>query len=271
MVNTQEGVTMRYLMLQSSGREAGNTTRALAMVETMLRAEAESRGEPLEVETLQLAQMDLRPCRGCRICFNNGETACPLKDDLLSIKTRMKAADGIVLAGPVYVHDVNGVMKNWIDRMAHVCHRPEFAGKSALLVATTGGTSVKHAVRTMEVALWTWGFRTVGRVGLVTGANMRAEEMMRRHSAVILRGARRLFQDVAQKKKLKPSFLSLMVFRIQQSGWGKSAPGSMDFAYWNDKGWLDTRSCSYFFPHKASPIKVAAARAAGAVTAAFIA
>ena len=258
-------------MLQSSGRETGNTNRALAMVETALRAEAESRGEPLELETFQLAQMDLRPCQGCRICFNKGETACPLNDDLLSIKTRMKAADGIVLAGPVYVNDVNGVMKNWIDRMAHVCHRPEFAGKSAFLVATTGGTSVRHAVRTMEVALWTWGFRTVGRVGLVTGANMPADEMKRRHSAVILRGSRRLVQDVAQKKCMTPSFLSLMVFRIQQSGWRKSAPGSIDFAYWNDRGWLDTRRCSYFFPHKASPIKVAAARAVGAITAAFMA
>ena len=257
-------------MLQSSGREAGNTARAIAMVEDALRAEAGSRGEPLELETLQLARMDLRPCTGCRVCFNKGETACPLNDDLLSIKTRMKAVDGIVLGSPVYVNDVNGVMKNWIDRMAHVCHRPEFAGKSALLVATTGGTSVKHAVRTMEVALWTWGFRTVGRVGLVTGANMPAEEMKRRHSGAILRGAQRLFLDVVQKRSMKPSFLSLMVFRIQQSGWGKSAPGSIDFAYWNDRGWLDTRRCSYFFPHKASRIKVAAARAAGAVTAAFM-
>jgi hypothetical protein len=68
---------------------------------------------------------------------------------------------------------------------------------------------------------------------------------------------------------MKPSFLSLMVFRIQQSGWGKAAPGSIDFAYWNDKGWLDTRRCSYFFRHKASPMTVALARAAGSVTAAF--
>jgi multimeric flavodoxin WrbA len=107
----------------------------------------------------------------------------------------MTAADGIVLAGPLNVHDVNGVMKNWIGRMAHVCHRPEFAGKTALLIATTGGTSVKHALWTMEVALWTWGFRTAGTLGLVTGANMPAEEMERRYSAEILRAARRLFQD----------------------------------------------------------------------------
>lgn len=261
---------MRFLLLQSSGRTAGNTSRALAIVEAALRAEAELGGEPLELETIHLAQMDIRPCTGCRTCFNKGQTACPLKDDLLTIKGRMNAADGIVLAGPVYVHDVNGVMKNWIDRMALVCHRPEFAEKTALLIATTGGTSVKHALRTMEVALWTWGIRTVGKLGLAAGANMPAEEMKQRLSAGIMRAARKLFQDVRRKGYMKPSFLSLMVFRIQQSGWRKSAPGSMDFAYWNDRGWLDTRRCSYFFPHSANPLKVAVARAAGSVTAAFM-
>jgi multimeric flavodoxin WrbA len=263
-------MTVRYLLFQSSGRTAGNTSRALAIVETALRAEAETRGEPLELELVHLAQTDIRPCAGCRICFDKGETACPLKDDLLSIKAQMKSADGIVLAGPVYVNDVNGVMKNWIDRMAHVCHRPEFAGKTALLIATTGGTPVKHALRTMEVALWTWGFRTAGKLGLVTGANMPAEDMKRRHSAAIIRAARRLFQDVHRKAYMKPSFLSLTVFRIQQSGWAKSAPDSIDFAYWNDRGWLDTRRCSYFFPHSANPVKLAIARAAGSVTAAFM-
>jgi multimeric flavodoxin WrbA len=266
----KEGVGVRLLLLQSSGRTAGNTALALGIAEAALRAEAAARGEPLELETIHLAQMDIRSCAGCRTCFNKGETACPLKDDLLSIKERMKAADGILLAGPVYVHDVNGVMKNWIDRMAHVCHRPEFAGKTALLITTTGGTPVQHALRTMQVALWTWGFRTAGTLGLATGAAMPVEEMKRRHSAVIGRAARKLFQDVRRKAFMKPSFLSLMVFRIQQSGWGKSAPGSIDYAYWNDRGWLDARHCSYFFPHSANPVKVAVARAAGAVTAAFM-
>ena len=40
--------------------------------------------EPLEMETVYLGQQDINPCRGCRVCFDQGEEICPLKDDLIS-------------------------------------------------------------------------------------------------------------------------------------------------------------------------------------------
>jgi multimeric flavodoxin WrbA len=36
----------------------------------------------------------------------------------------MMRAEAYVFASPVYVEDINGVMKNWIDRMAFNSHRP---------------------------------------------------------------------------------------------------------------------------------------------------
>lgn len=87
----------------------------------------------LEIERISLGQLDLNTCRGCRVCFDKGEEKCPLKDDVLSIRDKMILADGILAASPVYVEDVNGIMKNWIDRMAFNCHRPAFAGKSAYI------------------------------------------------------------------------------------------------------------------------------------------
>jgi hypothetical protein len=73
-----------------------------------------------------------------------------------------------------------------------------------------------------------------------------------------------------RKGYMRPSFLSLMIFRIQQAGWRKAARGSIDFAYWNDRGWLDTRRCTCFFPHAAHPAKTIAARVIGSVAAAFM-
>jgi multimeric flavodoxin WrbA len=238
------------------------------IAEADLRAEAGRAGIALETETLNLAQIDIRPCKGCRNCFDHGESTCPLDDELLSVKEKMKAADGLLLAGPVYVNDVNGIMKNWIDRLAHVCHRPEFAGKTAMLLATTGSTPARHALRTMQVALWTWGYRIAGQVWFATGATMLVGEMQKRHAELIRRAARKLVEDIRDRRAATPSFLSLLVFRIQQVGWRKAAPGSIDFAYWNERGWLDARRCSYFFPHGANPFKVAAARLVGSIAAA---
>ena len=49
--------------------------------------------------------------------------------------------------------------------------------------------------------------------------------------------------------------------------WGKAAPGSIDYAYWKDRGWLDTRRCAWFSRHRANPLKVAVARLVGSVVA----
>jgi multimeric flavodoxin WrbA len=261
---------MKALFLQSSGRAGGNTGRVVSRAESALRTEARSAGISLETEVLDLAHRDIRTCRGCRSCFDQGEGTCPLEDELLPIKEKMKEADILVLAGPVYVNDVNGIMKNWIDRLAHVCHRPEFAGRTAMLLATTGATSARHTLRTMQVALWTWGYRIACSAWFATGANMSPDVVRERHAEKIERVAKRLVRDIRRGGARKPSFLSLMIFRIQQAGWRKASPGSIDYAYWNGKGWLDERRCSWFLPHRASPITVAAARLAGSVAAAFV-
>ncbi|NDJ36042.1 MAG: flavodoxin family protein [Chloroflexi bacterium] len=54
-------------------------------------------------------------------------------------RLNLSAADLLIVATPVYVNDVNDLVKTWIDRLAFVCHRPEFADRSAYLLATEGG------------------------------------------------------------------------------------------------------------------------------------
>jgi multimeric flavodoxin WrbA len=236
------------------------------LIEDRLREVAVQHGETLETETIYLAHMDLHPCRGCRVCFNNGEDKCPLKDDdLFEIKAKMKAADGIIFASPVYVGDANGVMKNLIDRLAYICHRPEFAGKCAYFLATTGSSSTSHTIRTMQATI-SWGFCIVGSSGFKTGAKMTRDEIASRHQKEIDKAARRIFRAIGTKKFAKPSFLSLMVFKIQQRSWSRAAPDSFDYAYWERQGWIDPRR-EFFIRHDAGRVTVAFARLVGGVLA----
>jgi multimeric flavodoxin WrbA len=76
---------------------------------------------------------------------------------MLAIQAKMDAADGLLLASPVYVDDVSGLTKTWMDRLAYLCHRPGFGGKCAYPVATVGGSPTCHTLRTMNAALLTWG------------------------------------------------------------------------------------------------------------------
>ena len=260
---------MNILILVGSYRKHGNTDQITGLIREHLLEEAAALHEPLEVETVYLGHQEINPCRGCRVCFNRGEEKCPNKDDLLSIKARMKKADGILVASPVYVDDVSGITKTWIDRLAHVCHRPEFAGKSAYLLVTVGSSPFSHSLRTLKLALSTWGHHIAGQAGFKTGALMKPDEMKTRFDDKASRVAHQFFQAIVHKRASIPSFMSLMMFKIQQLAWQKRVSQTIDYQYWLRQGWLEMRS-DFYVQHHANRFKVGLARLSGALIAKFV-
>jgi multimeric flavodoxin WrbA len=259
---------MYILAIVGSQRKRGNTARFVQMIGAELGALADRAGQPLTFETLYLGDLDIRPCRGCRTCFDRGEGKCPLRDDMPAVKAKMDAADGLLLASPVYVDDVSGLTKTWMDRLAYLCHRPGLGGKCAYTLATVGGSPTSHTLRTMNGALLTWGYHLAGQSGLKMGALTPAEEMAD-HQPEAARVAARLFSAITREDALRPSFVSLMMFKIQQLAWQHQPPGSLDFAYWQEKGWLNPAR-TFYVTHRANPIKVALARLVGAVVYRFV-
>jgi len=260
---------MKILALVSSHRKRGNTARIVEMIAGQMKAIAARQQEPLEFDTIFLSDMDVRTCRGCRTCFDRGEDKCPLTDDVPSIRARLDSVDALILASPIYVDDVNGIAKNWMDRMAYVCHRPAFGGKCAYSVATVGGSSTRHALRTMNAALLTWGFHLAGHSGHKMGALMDQAEMESRYREETALAAQRLFRAISEQQALRPSFVSLIAFKIQQLAWQREPPGSYDYVYWEKRGWL-AADRTFYVPHHASRLKVALARLVGAVIAPFM-
>ncbi len=260
---------MKLLFLQGSYRIHGNTARILTMIEEQLVQEAECNNVSLAIETIHLGHQNILPCRGCRICFDRGEENCPLKDDVLSIKAKMQQAEGLLLASPLYVDDVSGIVKNWIDRMAHVCHRPEFPGKCASIIATTGSSPLGHTFQTMRVALSTWGYHIVGEEGFKMGALMRLEDIKTHYQEKTKRIARDFFYANMKQKYLNPSFLSLMMYKIQQTAWSKESQDTVDYCYWRNKGWLDQKK-DFYIAHQAPILKVIFARLVGSIVARFV-
>lgn len=257
---------MKILTIISSYRKNGNTSKIVRQIEDQLRIEADQRGLPLELETVYLGHQHLELCRGCRVCFDRGEAFCPLKDDLLSIKAKIQAADGLIVASPVYVGDVNGIMKNWIDRMAHVCHRPEFADKCVYLITSTGHSPTKHTLTTLQSAFISWGAYLVGWQGFKMGARMDAEtakELYQEHCRKI---ARKLLHAIQTRSYTKPPVYSLMVFKIQQWNYIRTRKDTLDYQYWHNQGWTQPAR-EFFIPHQANRLTVRIARWVGTILA----
>ena len=264
---------LNLLILTSSHRKKGNTASTVSLLEEDLHRLSQSWGENTpepHSEIVFLAHEDIRTCRGCRICFDKGEEHCPLRDGLLPLKKKIDTSDLLILASPVYVEDINGIMKNWIDRMSFICHRPEYAGKGAYVISTSAIGSTSHTLRTMSTALRAWGFTVFGSTSFVTGALMKREEIGQHYGPVISRIAEKILRDFQRGKQKNPSFLSLLIFKVQQNYYKKhEAEGSLDYTYWKDHGWTD-KGATYYAQHRANPLKVAAARLLGRFVSKFV-
>lgn len=67
-----------------------------------------------EVETVSLAGKNIAFCKGCLACQKLGH--CVIKDDAFEITEKMKNAEVIAFATPIYYYEMSGQMKTLLDR-----------------------------------------------------------------------------------------------------------------------------------------------------------
>lgn len=92
-----------------------------------------------ENDTLvSLSNKDIKFCLGCDSCSNDLEKHCVLNDYITNtVYPEMMKEDKIVLASPMYMSNINGLLKNLIDRTNPFYHHPElFKGKKVYLILT---------------------------------------------------------------------------------------------------------------------------------------
>ncbi|MFA0815462.1 MAG: flavodoxin family protein [Anaerofustis sp.] len=234
---------MHLLILHASARTNGNTRRITDRYITALGKEI---GSGFTSETVLVSDASLGTCKGCRLCFDKGASYCPHKDNLNRIVNSMQKADLVIFASPVYVEDVSGTMKTFLDRCAYFCHRPAFFGKRAFIVTTSGSGSTNHTIRTMKNAASAWGFSVIGSAKYKTGAWMSDSDMAQSYDDEIAKQVSAIAKKVG--KPAVPSLYSLISFRIIKRIYSKRPDEqNLDYIYWYERGWL-TPSAKYYIP-----------------------
>ncbi len=240
----------------------GNTYRAVRRIEEHMNAMGD-----VEFEYLWLKDIGLASCKGCTTCFLRGEQHCPLKDGQEEIEKKMLSADGVIFASPNYASNVSGLMKTFIDRFAYAGHRPRFYEQYALYLSTSAGPGgLKKCLAAMQGPISHFGFRTAGRIGLMTPPFEVPRKYADKNEKALAAAAQKLYVMIKNKGLATPDFSDVLGFRsIQTMG---IELGSMyseiypaDLAYWKEKGWMDRR-IYYYTPAKIGPVKRAFARIA---------
>lgn len=79
-----------------------------------------AQAEGAEIETIRLKTQKIKPCRGCYTCWTKTPGVCVIKDDMTELLLKHRAADLIVFASPLYIFNVTGIMKVFLDRLLPV-------------------------------------------------------------------------------------------------------------------------------------------------------
>ena len=125
---------MKVLIINGSPKADGNT--AIALKEMLNVFEKEG----IETELIHIGNKDIRGCIACNTCGERGK--CVFDDAVNEIAPKFEAADGLVVASPVYYAAANGTLVSCLDRLFYSTgfDRTMKVGAS-IAVARRGGCS----------------------------------------------------------------------------------------------------------------------------------
>jgi multimeric flavodoxin WrbA len=156
---------MKVVAINGSPKKDGNTYHALRMVGSQLEEQG------IEFEIIHIGNKAIRGCLACGKCAQNKDDKCVTTSDPLNEWIqKMKQADGIILASPVYYAGIPGTMKCFLDRAFYVSgsngglfrHK---VGAAIVALRRTGGSmtfdSLNHYLTYSEMILATSNYWNV--------------------------------------------------------------------------------------------------------------
>jgi len=228
------GVSMRKKVIAiNSSKRKRNTYGLLEQIKSQLHQ------KNVDVDIVNLFDYDIKPCLGCEVCLRKGN--CNIKDDGELLMKKLTEYDGVILSSPVYMGNISGQLKVFIDRTCRWFHRPEMVGKPTLLIATTAASGIKDTFRSLETVAVQWGAFPADSI------SRNAKNMSQRVNDKEYK--KFLSYMFIPKEKYKPSMKQVMHFQVQKVLAEKIL--LIDKIYWEKQGWLKR---GYFYNSKASPI-----------------
>ena len=202
----------------------------------------EFRADGADIEEIVLPRDFGETCLGCANCILHGEDKCPHHEKVSAIVEKMRGADLIITATPVFVYSCTGAMKSLLDHLAYMwlVHRPDESmfGKTGLIITSAGGAGVKETVKLLKSNMSYWGISSVHKFGVTTMkmngnyADYKDKDKIKRQ----VRAAAKKVRKSVERKKVGfgTKFLFGIFGMTQKNGWNKT-----DSDYWKKNGWLD--------------------------------
>jgi multimeric flavodoxin WrbA len=136
------------------------------------------------VDVIPVSTFRVGGCTGCNACFHTPEHTCVQQDDMTAqLYDRLRAADVLVIATPLYFYGVSAQLKLVIDRL-HAPIRNTFSVKKLALVSVAGNDdpSIFHSL--MEMYHTTRNYFHLEDGGVLTVPGVRTRAQLEGHPAL---------------------------------------------------------------------------------------
>ncbi len=101
-------MSKKIIVISTSLRQGGNSD---ILADEFIKGALENGNK---IEKISLKDKEIKFCKGCLACQNTKK--CIINDDMSEIIGKIKEADAIVFATPIYYYEMSGQMKTLLDR-----------------------------------------------------------------------------------------------------------------------------------------------------------
>ncbi len=104
---------MKIIAINGSPKKNGNTKNTLEIMGKIFHS------KNIDFEIIDIGSKPISGCIACGACRKNQNLKCVLNDGEVvnNAVSKMKEADAIILASPVYYSNISGNMKSFLDRV----------------------------------------------------------------------------------------------------------------------------------------------------------
>lgn len=160
------------LVISASPRKNANSD----LLADRLIAGAEAGGA--QVEKIRLRELAINYCKACDACQKSVEAPCVQKDDMNALLPKLRAADVLVFASPIYFFTLSGQLKVFLDRTYALGGADDWSalsGKKCVTLFTYADANpmysgVSNAYRTFQDACLFLGLTDAGCLHATCGA-----------------------------------------------------------------------------------------------------
>ncbi len=162
---------MNILAINGSPNRRGHGAKIL---EAMLGPVAKAGGM---TEVVYIYDKRISGCRACDHCKHTAEACCAVGDDMQALYRKIKAADAVVVSTPVYMGQVSGPLKTFLDRWYAFVDAKfrvrNLPGKKLVVVVTSGAPAGTYADVARYLKRWMGDYLKMVPVAVIQAGDLR--------------------------------------------------------------------------------------------------